>query len=107
MQEVAKRRLLLLSIDAIGSSLAPNWPPRAHARVWNRRKARSLPFASLGLTPGTYVWSWGTGLPNQNFMLQIGSVGVPPPGVPDGGTTVSLLGCALLGLVALRRKLSC
>jgi VPDSG-CTERM motif/Carbohydrate binding domain len=27
--------------------------------------------------------------------------------VPDGGTTISLLGCALLGLAALRRKLSC
>jgi VPDSG-CTERM motif len=27
--------------------------------------------------------------------------------VPDGGSTVSLLGCALLGLVALRRKLGC
>ena len=61
--------------------------------------------ASLGVTPGTYVWTWGTGLPNQNFTLQIGSVGVQ--GVPDGGSTGSLLGCALLGLVALRRKLSC
>jgi hypothetical protein len=61
-------------------------------------------FASLGVTPGTYVWSWGTGV-NQNFTLQIGSVGVP--GVPDGGSTVSLFGCALLGLAALRRKLSC
>jgi protein with PEP-CTERM/exosortase system signal len=59
-------------------------------------------FASLGLTPGTYVWTWGTGLENQNVTLQIG-----PAGVPDGGTTVSLLGCALLGLAALRRKLSC
>jgi hypothetical protein len=28
-------------------------------------------------------------------------------GVPDGGSTVCLLGCALLGLTALRRKLSC
>ena len=28
-------------------------------------------FASLGVTPGTYVWSWGTGA-NQNFTLQIG-----------------------------------
>jgi hypothetical protein len=27
--------------------------------------------------------------------------------VPDGGTTVSLLGCALLGLAALRRRLGC
>ncbi|MFL6350234.1 MAG: VPDSG-CTERM sorting domain-containing protein [Bryobacteraceae bacterium] len=57
-------------------------------------------FASLGLDVGTYVWSWGTGLPNQNFTLIIGGVGVP-----DGGSTVSLLGCALLGLAALRRKL--
>jgi hypothetical protein len=63
--------------------------------------------ASLGVTPGTYVWTWGTGLTNQNFTLQIGSVGVPPPGVPDGGSTVSLLGFALLGLAALRRKLGC
>jgi len=64
----------------------------------------SATFASLGVTPGTYVWSWGTGLPNQNFTLIIGS-GVPLP-VPDGGSTVSLLGCALLGLAALRRKLN-
>jgi hypothetical protein len=27
-------------------------------------------FASLGVTPGTYVWTWGTGA-NQNFTLQI------------------------------------
>src|SRR5436189_2673077 len=58
-------------------------------------------FATLGVTPGTYIWKWGTGA-NQNFTLQIG-----PAGVPDGGSTVSLLGFALLGLAALRRKLSC
>jgi hypothetical protein len=59
-------------------------------------------FASLGVTPGTYVWTWGTGLPNQNFTLIIGGAGVP-----DVGSTVSLLSCALLGLAALRRKLGC
>ena len=58
-------------------------------------------FASLGVTPGTYTWTWGTGLPNQNFTLIIGRAGVP-----DGGSTVSLLGCGLLGLAALRRKFS-
>ena len=58
-------------------------------------------FASLGVTPGTFVWTWGTGA-NQNFTLIIGGAGVP-----DGGSTVSLLGCALLGLAALRRKLCC
>ena len=40
--------------------------------------------ASLGVTPGTYIWSWGTGLPNQNFTLIIEEAGVP-----DGGSTVS------------------
>ena len=59
----------------------------------------SATFATLGVTPGTYVWSWGTG-PNQNFTLIIGGAGVP-----DGGSTASLLGCALVGLAALRRKL--
>ena len=34
-------------------------------------------------------------------------ISVTQTGVPDGGTTVSLLGCALLGLAALRRILSC
>jgi hypothetical protein len=59
-------------------------------------------FASLGVTPGTYEWTWGTGLPNQNFTLIIGGAGVP-----DGGSTVSLLGCALIGMAALRRRLGC
>jgi hypothetical protein len=57
-------------------------------------------FASLGATPGTYVWTWGTGA-NQNFTLQIGA------GVPDAGSTLPLLGFALLGVAVLRRKLRC
>ena len=56
-------------------------------------------FASLGVTTGTYVWSWGDGA-NQRFTLIIGRAGVP-----DGGSTVSLLGFGLLCLAALRRKL--
>jgi hypothetical protein len=65
--------------------------------TWN-----NATFASLGVIPGTYVWSWGTGLRNQNFTLIIGGAGVP-----DSGSTVSLLGFGLLGLAALRRKLGC
>ena len=57
-------------------------------------------FASLGVTPGTYVWSWGDGA-NQRFTLRIGGAGVP-----DSGSTVCLLGCALLGLAAFRLKFS-
>jgi hypothetical protein len=74
------------------------------APLSNSMAFNNATFASLGVTPGLYVWTWGAGF-NQNFTLQIGSVGVP--GVPDGGSTVSLLGCGLLGLAALRRKLSC
>jgi hypothetical protein len=40
-------------------------------------------FASLGITPGTYTWTWGTGV--DSFMLQIG-----PTGVPDAGSTLGL-----------------
>ena len=60
---------------------------------------------SLGLRPGTYTWTWGTGtgIGNQFFTVQI----VGPTTVPDGGSTVSLLGFALLGLAGLRRKLAC
>ena len=63
----------------------------------------SATFASLGVTPGRCTWTWGTGLPDQNFTLQIGPVA--GPSVPDDGSTVSLLGFGLLGLAALRRKL--
>jgi len=70
--------------------------PLSSSATWN-----NATFASLGVTPGTYEWTWGTGLPNQNFTLIIGRAGVP-----DGGSTVSLLGFSLLGLATLRRKLS-
>jgi hypothetical protein len=41
------------------------------------------------------------------FFLDDVSVEPAGVGVPDGGSTVSLLGSALLGLAALRRKLGC
>src|SRR4029077_525893 len=45
--------------------------------------------------------------PTGGFFVFIDDVSVEPTGVgvPDGGTTVSLLGCALFGLAAVRRKL--
>ena len=33
-------------------------------------------FATLGVAPGTYVWTWGTGA-NQNFTLQVGTAVSP------------------------------
>ena len=39
-------------------------------------------------------------------VILLDDVSVTPVGVPDTGSTVSLLGSALLGLATLRRKLS-
>ena len=55
--------------------------------------------ASHGVTPGTYVWTWGTGA-NQNFTLRIGATSVP-----DGGSTIGLLILALAALFLARRAL--
>jgi hypothetical protein len=50
-------------------------------------------FSSLGVTPGTYKWTWGSGA-NQNFTLVIGTV------VPEPSTWVMmLLGFAGLGFM--------
>ena len=51
------------------------------------------------------VFSYNVVIPFSVWFLD--DVSVTPAGVPDGGSTVSLLGFALLGLVALRRKLRC
>ena len=54
-------------------------------------------FSTLGVIPGTYVWTWGTGA-NQNFTLQIGAAAVP-----DSASTLWLLFLSLIGLLGLHR----
>jgi len=54
-------------------------------------------FSKLGVTPGTFEWTWGTG-PNQNFTLQVG-----PAGVPDIGSTLGLFFISLIALFGVGR----
>lgn len=58
-------------------------------------------FASLGVTPGTYTWTWGTGA-DQSFTLIISNtVGVPEP------AALGMFGLGMLllgGFVTLRRR---
>ena len=54
-------------------------------------------FASLGLTPGTYEWNWGSGADADSLTLQIGPIDpVPEP------SSFLLLGVGLAGLLFLR-----
>jgi hypothetical protein len=57
-------------------------------------------FASLGVTPGTYIWTWGRG-PNQKFTLVI------PASVPEPSTVLLLVfgaGFASVPLAHARRR---
>lgn len=66
-----------------------------------------------GYTEFTFNWTASSASTSIDFetgaQLFLDDISVEPAGagVPDGGSTVSLLGCALLGLAALRRKLRC
>ena len=56
--------------------------------------------AGLGLTSGTYVWTWGNGS-NQSFTVNIAGTSVPEPStLIMGATAAGLLG----GLAIYRRR---
>jgi hypothetical protein len=54
-------------------------------------------FASLGVTPGTYVWTWGTGA-DQSFTLEIGTTPLP------AALPLFATGLGAMGLLGWRRK---
>jgi hypothetical protein len=56
-------------------------------------------FDSLGMTPGSYVRSWGPG-EHQNFTIIVGDGANPSP-IPEPSSAF-LLGTALVGLIGIR-----
>ena len=62
--------------------------------TWN-----NATFTDLGVTPGTYVWTWGTGADADSFTLQIGPAAIPEP----ASLTVLAMSLAGLGMVLRKR----
>ena len=59
---------------------------------------------SLGLTPGDYVWTWGSGSTADSFTIDIVSGGGGIPAAPEPGAwTMMLLGLAGLAIVRARQ----
>jgi MYXO-CTERM domain-containing protein len=59
--------------------------------------------SGLGLTPGAYVWTWGSGATADTFTLDIAT---GTPAVPETVTwAMMLLGLAGLGLMRTRRRI--
>jgi len=54
-------------------------------------------FATLSVTPGTYVWTWGSGA-DQSFTLEIGQTPIP------AALPLFATGLGALGLLGWRRK---
>jgi MYXO-CTERM domain-containing protein len=71
--------------------------PLSSSATWDNAS-----FSNLGVTPGSYEWTWGTG-PNQNFTLDIIAAAVPEPSVLSE-LAVGLAGMALAGLWQRRRR---
>jgi hypothetical protein len=59
-------------------------------------------FASLGLTDGTYVWTWGSGANADSLTVDIGGIS---SAVPEPSTwAMMMLGFCGVGFMAYRRK---
>jgi len=59
--------------------------------------------ASLGLTPGSYVWSWGSGATADTFTLDIVAGAGVGAAVPEPATWATML-LGLAGLMLLRKR---
>ena len=62
-------------------------------------------FASLGMTPGTYAWTWSDTVPDVGVVSDGLTIQIGPTSVPDTGSTALLMAFGLAGLGLLHRKI--
>ena len=100
---VAFERNVFLNLpsDTFLLDLSPTYvsgdPLASSQNIWN-----NATFASLGITPGTYTWSWGPAS-DQSFTIAAGVT--PTPEIPLPATLpLFASGLGALGLLGWRRK---
>jgi hypothetical protein len=72
--------------------------PLMSGAVWDNAS-----FISLGVTPGTYEWTWGTGPHADSYVLEVGAAVPEPPALAV--LSAGLAGLALAGLGRGRRQI--
>ena len=60
--------------------------------------------AGLGLTPGTYLWTWGSGATADSFTVNISAPAAPVPTFNQYGVAISVLGLLGSTFFMIRRK---
>lgn len=69
--------------------------PLSSTATWNDQS-----IASLGATPGTYKWTWGSGADADSFVLDVEAAAVPEP----GSLLLLALPFSVVLLLVIRRK---
>jgi hypothetical protein len=83
--------------DPVGVGFVP-WHYFSGSPLSTQNTFSSATFASLGVTPGTYIWTWQTDHGSDTFTLNIGVV--PEPSTT---TLVGLAACAVWCASLVRR----